>query len=172
MPPKYHCKIRNNPVAKNRKAIQGDKCQLWVHIKCNKINVQTYNLLKEDEITWYCISRSNDVFPFSSLTDNDFHTIIQGKKINLVTIAKKRSSNGHALLNRIKDAINGEDLEKASSYFGISDFNTSFPKSKFNGTNFFHMNISSLCHKFDDLYILLGRMNVQFNIIGMAETRF
>ena len=56
MPTKYPCNICNNPVAKNHKAIQCDKCQLWVHIKCNKINVQTYNLLIEDESTWYCIS--------------------------------------------------------------------------------------------------------------------
>ena len=46
MPTKYPCNIFNNPVAKNHKAIQCDKLQLWVHIKCNKINVQTYNLLK------------------------------------------------------------------------------------------------------------------------------
>ena len=50
MPTKYPCNICNNPVAKNHKAIQCDKCQLWVHIKCNKINVQTYNLLIEDEV--------------------------------------------------------------------------------------------------------------------------
>ena len=56
MPTKYPCNICNDLVAENHKAIQCDKCQLWVHIKCSKINVQTYNLLKEDETTWYCIS--------------------------------------------------------------------------------------------------------------------
>ena len=60
--------------------MQRDKFELWVHVKWNKINVQTYNLLKEVETTWYCISCSKDLFPFSSLTDNDFHTTIQGKK--------------------------------------------------------------------------------------------
>ena len=29
MPTKYPCKICCNPVAKNHKAIQGRKCQLW-----------------------------------------------------------------------------------------------------------------------------------------------
>ena len=103
MPTKYPCKICWNPVVKNYKAIQCDKCQFWLHIKCNKINVQAYNLLKEDEATWYCISCSKDLFPFSSLTDNDLHTTIQGKKVNFVTIAKKRSSNEHTLLNKIKE---------------------------------------------------------------------
>ena len=55
-----------------------------------------------------------------------------------MTIAKKNtSSNEHTLLNRIKDAKNDEDLENASSCFDISDLNMSFPKSQFNGTNFF-----------------------------------
>ena len=90
MSTKYPCQICCNPVAKNHKAIQCDKCQLWDHVKCNKINDQTYNLLKEDERTWYCISCSKDLVPFSSPTDNDFHTIIQGKKIKFVTIVKKK----------------------------------------------------------------------------------
>ena len=76
------------------------------------------------------------------------------KKINFVTIAKKISSNEHTLLNRIKDAINGEKTEKASSYFDISDFNKSFPKSQLNETNFFHINIPSLCHNLTLCYIL------------------
>ena len=76
MPTKYPCKICNSTVAKNHKEIQCDKCQLCVHIKCNKINVQTYNLLKEDEIMWYCKSCSKDFFPFFGLTDNDFDTTV------------------------------------------------------------------------------------------------
>ena len=51
MPAKFPCKICENPVAKNHKAIQCDKCHLWVHIKCSKINTQTYRLLERDETT-------------------------------------------------------------------------------------------------------------------------
>ena len=81
MPIKHPCKICNNPVAKKHKAVQYDKCQLWVHRKYNKINIQTYTMLKEDETTWYCISCSKDVFLFSDLNDNEFHTSTHGKKI-------------------------------------------------------------------------------------------
>ena len=148
---KYPCKICNNPVAENHKAVQCDKCQLWVRMKCSKINIQTYNIMKEDETTWYCISCSKDVFPFSGFNDNEFYTTTQGKKMKFLTIAKKRSSNEHRLLDRINDAIDGENLKNSSTYFDVSDLNSSFPnssfpKNQFNGTNFFHMNISSLCH--------------------------
>ena len=37
--------------------------------------------------------------------------------------------------------------------------------------NFFHMNVSFLCHNFDDLQTLLTRINIKFNIIGITATR-
>ena len=37
---------------------------------------------------------------------------------------------------------------------------------------FFPYNISFLCPNVDDLYTLLVRMNIKFNIIGKTETRF
>ena len=113
------------------KAIQCDKCQLWVHIKCNKINVQTYNFLIEDETTWYCISCSKDLYPFSSLNDSKFHKTIQGKKTKFLTVAKKRSRNENALLNKLSDAINDENTDNSLSYFDESDFNKNFPKNEY-----------------------------------------
>ena len=41
-------KICNNAVAINVKAIYYDNCQLWVHIKCNKMRAnQTYKTTKK-----------------------------------------------------------------------------------------------------------------------------
>ena len=162
MSTKYPCNICNNPVAKNHKAIKYYKCQLWVHIKCNKVNVQTHNLLIEDETTWYCISCSKETYPFSSLNDSEFHKTIQGKKIKFLTVAKKRSRNENTLLNKLSDAINDENIDNASSYFDESDFNKNFPKNLFDG---------SLCRNFDDLHTLLSEINLKFDIIGITETR-
>ena len=36
---------------------------------------------------------------------------------------------------------------------------------------FFFMDISSLCHNFDELHTLLARMKIKFNIISITETR-
>ena len=38
MPAKFPCKICNNRVAKNHKAVECNNSGLRVHIKCNKIN--------------------------------------------------------------------------------------------------------------------------------------
>ena len=79
--PQFPCGICEKPVAKNHKATQCNKCKLWVQIKCNKINVQKYNLLINNESTWYCLKCVRTVFSFSELNKEEFHSTIQGKKI-------------------------------------------------------------------------------------------
>ena len=45
---KFSCKICTKAVASNHRAIQCDICDIWVHVKCNKMNSQTYYLLRKD----------------------------------------------------------------------------------------------------------------------------
>ena len=167
----YPCRVCNHPVAKNHKAIKCDKCGLWVHIKCNKINVQTYNLLQKDNSSWYCISCVKTVFPFSDLNNHEFHTTIQGKKIKYLTVSRKRSPNENILIDRLNGALNENELENPSSYFDIDDLNSNFPINEFDGTNFLHMNISSLSHNFDEFHALLKQINVKLQVIGITESR-
>ena len=42
-----------------------------------------YNSLINDNTVWYCLTCSKKLYPFSALNDNDFHSTIQGKTINL-----------------------------------------------------------------------------------------
>ena len=48
--------------------------------------------------------------------------------IKLLSIAEKRSSNEHSLLDRI-DAIDDQNLENSSTHFDIDDLSSSFPKN-------------------------------------------
>ena len=109
----YPCGICKHAVAKNHKAIQCDNCNLWVHIKCNKIIKQTYNILANDETSWYCIDCSKDILPFSELNQEDFHSTIQGKKIKFHTFSKiKRNPNESILLDKLSEALNETDSLK------------------------------------------------------------
>ena len=110
MPAKFPCKICNNPVAENHKAVECDNCGLWIHIKCNKINAQTYKYLQKESCAWYYISCSGKIFPFSNLNEDDFHKTIHGKKVKFLTIM---------LLDK-------EDLENSSSYFHVNELNNNF----------------------------------------------
>ena len=168
---KFPCKICNNPVAKNHKAVEFDNCGLWVRIKCNKINTQTYTCLQKESCVWYCISCSSKMLPFSNLNEEDFHKTIHGKKVPFLTITKNRNENEQMLIEKLNDAIDKEDLENSSLYFHVDELNNNFSENEFNGKNFLHMNTSSICHNFDDLQTLLARINVTFNVIGITETR-
>ena len=77
----FPCGICSKAVANNHQAIKCDKCNLWIHIKCNKINKQTYNYLKSDSSQWFfCISCTKEFLPFSSNKDGEFAHATLGKK--------------------------------------------------------------------------------------------
>ena len=115
MPAKFPCKICNNPVVKNHKAVEYDNCGLWVHIKCNKMNTQNYKYLQKESCAWYCISCSSKIFPFSNLNEDDFNKTFHGKKVKLLTITKKRNQNEQIFIEKLNDTIEEEDLENCSS---------------------------------------------------------
>ena len=67
--------------------------------------------------------------------------------------------------------IDKEDLQNSSSFFHANELNNYFSENECNGTNFLHVNISSICRNFDDLQTLLAKINVSFNVIDISETR-
>ena len=105
------------------------------------------------------------------MNEDDFHKTIHGKKVKFLTITKKRTQNEQILIEKLKDAMGKEDLENSSSYFHVNELNNIFSENDFNDTNFFHMNVSSICRNFDDLETLLAKINVKFNVIGIIEAR-
>ena len=89
---------------------------------------------------------SKALFPFSDLSNDDSHTTFQEKRINFLTIVKKRSENQTIIINRINKSISNFELDYASGYFNASEFNGTFDSKDFQGTSLFHLNISSLSY--------------------------
>ena len=75
----FPCKICCKPVATNHKSIKCDKCDIWIHTECNRINKQTYEMLKKDSSQWFCIVCMKELFPFSNLNDKD---LLQQHSVN------------------------------------------------------------------------------------------
>ena len=171
MPTAFPCGICLNPVAKNDKAVKCNNCDLWIHIKCNKINVETFNLLVNDKTVWYCLTCSKKLFPFSALNNNDLHSTIEGKSIKFKSFTIKRNSLENVLIDKLNDAVSESDLENSSQNFEIGNFKKTFNSNIHKGTSFFHMDISSLSYNFDQLHTVLSEINVSFDVIGITETR-
>ena len=53
---KYPCGICSKNVTFRHKAIQCDSCNFWNHIKCDQIDIKTYEELKKSNNTekYYC----------------------------------------------------------------------------------------------------------------------
>ena len=79
--PRFPCKICHIAVAKNHIGAFADICKIWLHIKCNNIHIQTYNMLKNDKRNWYCIDCTKKFFPFITLKNNAFLLTTKGKKL-------------------------------------------------------------------------------------------
>ena len=167
--PKFPCKIYSKIVAKNHKPIICcDLCHIWVHTKCNKINAATYDMLQNDETKWFCIEYSKEMFPLSSLNRVKFFSTTQGKKLKFLTKAKKQLTNEEKLINQLNNAMNSSN---PSTYYSIDKFSKCFQSNLFNGTKLLHLNISSLPYNYEQLHTLLVEININFDIIGITETR-
>ena len=97
---KIPCKICQKPVAKNYQATQCDSCNIWIHIKCNEINLQTYKHLQKSNAEWYCIKCFANIIPFTKLSHQQLSETNQGKKIKFKAITKPFPSDRSLMSNR------------------------------------------------------------------------
>ena len=49
-----------------------DLCEEWIHIRCNFLNLNDYNNLKNDPDPFFCIPCLKKNIPYSNLTNNEF----------------------------------------------------------------------------------------------------
>ena len=131
MPIFFPCGVCKKAVAKNHKAVECNNCKYWVHIKCNKINAQTFNILKNDEAAWYCIDCSKSFFSFSELNEKEFSYNMHGKTKKFLAITKKQNQNDHIFINQLKDIIHQTDINNNSLYYNIDEFNETFKENEF-----------------------------------------
>ena len=101
----FPCRICSKAVANNHQAIKCGKCNLWVHIECNKVNEQTYNYLKSDSSHWFCMSCTKGFLPFSSIEDEEFAHATLGKKIKFTHV----SNTPKSIKENFIQAINSEN---------------------------------------------------------------
>ena len=69
--PKFLCRICAKNVYNKNKAIQFDHCEVWIHIKCSKLNYLGYSYLQNSNKSWYCIECWNTILTFNSLSSNN-----------------------------------------------------------------------------------------------------
>ena len=133
--PKFPCKICAKNVHDKDKAVQCDLCELWIHIKCNKLNYLDYSYLQNCDESWYCIDCCSTIFPFYSLSS----------KKNLLACCTNTDSN----ITQGKDLENDHDsslLLKLSSNLElvVNQFNNVTPENVMTLKKLLHLNSMTL----------------------------
>ena len=109
------CGICLQPVANNHQAIKCDKCNLWIHIKCNKINKKIYTNPQRDTSYWYCVSCTKEFLLLSDTSDDKFMQTTIGKWIKFTHIANVPGSVKENFIQKITSETH------TSKYFTMSE---------------------------------------------------
>ena len=163
---RYPCKICCQPFAKNSDLIRGHKSDIWVNRKCNKINKQTFEYLKQDKSTWYCIVCTKELIPFSKLNGENLILTQKDKKIKFVNVAQKQILEKTQFLQQVNLGAESEQNFNITRYFNPNELKV--PPDKDNFLKVFHLNISSLSYHCSELHSLLSECHIDFDVIGIT----
>ena len=103
-------------VTNNHHAVQCGKCHLWVHIKCNRINLQTYNYLQIVSYVWHCPKYHEGIIPFTTISNEELYKINQGRKIKFTAVTKKDFPN-QDFIDQLNGTMDDPISEKISTKY-------------------------------------------------------
>ena len=92
---KPYCEICNKIIAKNHKNIHCESCNNKIHIKCNKIDVKSYNKIIKNKQAINCIQCMTENIPFQNLTDIQFFAVNKGLNTDTEVLRDKYESSNY-----------------------------------------------------------------------------
>ena len=176
------CPICARNVNDRHRALRCDLCAQRVHIKCNILGPKEYNYhTKNPEAPFHCLKCMENLIPFTSLNDNQFNIAVkQGVNYTLETdLLYNPIEMDKKLFDRINHAVSlgqhdDEDDEINTfidcKYYGVEDFQNLKVKSE-KSFSVFHLNIHSVQAHIDDLRILIGMLDYEFDFICLSESK-
>ena len=165
------CKICNKTVSDGSDSIQYDKGDKWVHRQCNGLNKNFFEHFKKDKSKWFCMVCTKEFLPPSNLDDKNIISTVKGKKLKFVNVAEKRISNKTKFLDQINLITRCYD-NNITKYFQNDELRDLLqPYKEKEYLKAFHLKISSLPYHCSELHSLLSNCRINFNIIGITESR-
>ena len=111
---------------------------------------------------------TKEFLPFSNLNNEEFLYTVKGKKLKIHSGSSKTWVKQTVFLEDINLASE-QDEKTLTKYWLLSELHQL--KDKTNSLKILHQNISSLQHHFAELHTLLTTSEIQFDIIGISESR-
>ena len=114
---KFPCKICCKSVANSHHAIQCDNFNIWVHVKCIRINTETYKFLQKSSVAWYCIRCSEEIYSFLNISNEEPFETNQGKNIKFKVFTKKNSEQNTDLIDKLNKPMDDPDFEMMTAKY-------------------------------------------------------
>ena len=118
---------------------------------------------------WYCIVCTKELFPFSKLNDENLILTLIGKKIKFVNLAQMRILEKTQFLQQIKLGAENEQNFNITRYFNPNELKEPPGQRKF--LEGISPQQSSLPYHCSELHSLLSECNIDFDVIGITESR-
>ena len=162
-----YCNLCTKKIQKRQKFASCSICKSLVHLKCNKNN--SVEMENEELKIFLCLKCNEENFPFynethDQMTKHDSNHILSE---DLKLFFKEMNNLGNQN-NFREDNIDFSSLLNCK-YIDIEGLNI----KKVNGKTFsmIHLNIGSLSLHKDQLVSSLSQLKIQFDIIGITETK-
>ena len=156
---KFPCNICIKAVANNHHTLQCRNGHLCVHIKCSRINFQTYKHLQNCSCTCYCLKCYEELIPFPTISNKELYQMNPGQKIKLTAITKMVSPI-QDFIDQLNNAMDDPVPENISTkYYEPYEF-TPLMKNTTNHMSFFYLNICSFCFRIEKITALTSEHDI------------
>ena len=82
---------------------------MWVHVKCNKINLQTSRFLWQYQAQCFCCKGHENTMLLGNLTDRELFQAFQKKKVKFTAVTQSSIKRHENLINDLDSAIDNSD---------------------------------------------------------------
>ena len=168
------CSICKKTVQTKQKFIKCNICNYNVHLKCNKIDLKTYEKMQLNDETIFCLKCNEEILPFFPSSEINTNNLCTDKKLTLFSNTIKSFFKGINELhdNQSNDDDDDDDDDDISpincKYVDIDSFTHKKSHLDF---SLFHLNIASLTLHKEELDTILSMLDYEFDVIGITETK-
>ena len=152
--PTRPCGICNKNISDNHKAVKCSICNYKIHIKCNKIDNDTYEKSKGDYV--FCLKCQEEIIPFQQLSDQQFYLTSEkgiNKDVDLLNLSVLPNNSLKTYfkdIDNVNCTFSDNDDDAPSINCNYIDINSFDYKNKKDFLSLFHLNIASLSKNKDE----------------------
>ena len=164
------CRVCLKTVKISDMAILCDHCDNWIPIKYNNLDKLDYEMLRSTADPWSCISCTSNILLFCNR---------YGKAKETITLPTTLFHHNELFqliknLNNLTDESSNDDtnsLNLSNKYRDPEYFCNLQDNIKSKSLSIVHHNVCSLSKNFDQLNALLTELDIDFDFIGITESR-